>query len=93
VRELAAPEDPDSLPEEISTAEYPVAPKFMRIAQDARVMSNRPPLRNALARRGLEFPSGTSVTMNSDSCTVLLTHNRDGHQKFTALLKELDLLP
>jgi hypothetical protein len=65
----------------------------MRIMEDTRDLNNRPPLREALARRGLEFPQGTSVTMSPSSCSVYLTHSREGHIKFSSLLKELDLLP
>lgn len=93
LREHEAPKDPGSLPDKISTAVYPVAPRFMRVMQDTRELNNRPPLREALARRGLEFPQGTSVTMDANSCAVYLTHSRDGHLKFMSLLNELDLLP
>jgi hypothetical protein len=91
--EHAAPKDPGSLPEKISSEKYPVAPKFMRVIQDTLEVNDRPPLREALARRGLAFPHGTSVTMDPKSCRVLLTHTRDGHMKFVTLLKELSLLP
>lgn len=87
------PKDPNTLPDKITTGIYPVAPKFMRIMQGTQELNNRPPLREALARRGLEFPQGTSVTMSASSCAVYLTHSREGHLKFTSLLKELDLLP
>lgn len=93
VREPAAPKDPGSLPDKISSARYPVAPKFMRVIQDTLELNNRPPLRESLARRGLEFPQGTSVSMSAESCAVYLTHSREGHLKFRELLKELDLLP
>ncbi len=93
VREPAAPNGPGSLPDKISSAKYPVAPRFMRIMQDTLEANNRPPLRESLARRGLEFPQGTSVSMSAESCAVYLTHSREGHLKFSELLKELDLLP
>jgi hypothetical protein len=93
LRAHEAPKNPDSLPDKISSAKYPVAPKFMRVMQDTLEVNDRPSLREVLARRGLQFPHGTSVTMDASSCEVLLTQTRDGHLKFTALLKELDLLP
>lgn len=87
------PKDPGSLPEEISTAVYPVAPKCMRVMQNTSEPNNRPSFREALVRRGMEFPQGTSATMSANSCEVYLTHSREGHLKFVSLLKELDLLP
>jgi hypothetical protein len=93
LKEPEAPKDPGSLPDKLSTAMYSVAPRFMRIVQDTPEINNRPTLREALARRGLEFPQGTSAIMDTKSCRVLLTHTRDGHLKFMALLKELRLLP
>ncbi len=88
-----AAKDPGSLPDKISSALYPVAPKFMRIMEDTRDLNRRPPLRDALVQRGLEFPTGTFVSMSPGSCAVYLTHSREGHLKFTSLLRELDLLP
>ncbi|MGL5017565.1 MAG: hypothetical protein ACRDBP_05495 [Luteolibacter sp.] len=93
VRESAAPKDPGSLSENLSTANYPVAPKFTRIVQNTRDPNNRQSLRESLIQRGFEFPQGTSVVMSASSCTVMLTHYREGHIKFAALLKELNLLP
>lgn len=92
-QKIVAPPDPGTLPEGLSTQTYSVAPSFMRVMQGTQDVNKRIPLREALAQRGLEFTAGSSATFSNQRCEVLFTHTRDGHMKFAALLKELDLLP
>jgi hypothetical protein len=41
-----------------------------------------------LQNMGMEFPAGTNASFNASESQVVLVHNREGHQRFRAILDQ-----
>ena len=90
-----------TLPKEgdLGTITYPVHPSLMRkftaitspLHNDDLSLLNAPNLKQMLQNMGMEFPEGTSASFNASDCTVTLTHKREGHQRFRAILDQNSL--
>ncbi len=75
---------------------YPVHPSLMRKLAalaapdpkaDPRGLAG-PNLRDMLQNMGMEFPAGTNASFNASQGHVVLLHNREGHQRFRAILDQ-----
>lgn len=75
---------------------YPVHPSLMRklsalAAPDPKADPHGPAgpnLRDMLQNMGMDFPAGTTVSFDASQGHVVLVHQREGHQRFRAILEQ-----